>query len=279
MARPATPTGLAAILAASASGSAGALRGKRLLGLAVLVGFPLLIQLIVLIFSEGSGSSFTVFANIVDTAYLRVIIPLALIFLGTAALGDEWEGGTASYVVAAPIARGHIVVGRWITSAHRALILIVPALLVLFTMCMIPHAETFADYASVYLSRLVWALVAVSLVSLGYTAVFLFFGLALKRSVMTSLVYVLVFEGLIGNLPHGFATLSMSFHARNLIWRMTEYEVFQPPTFGIVDAAPITAVQSVLTIVIWTVATLVLSTWLLKRKEVTGSTQGETSDG
>jgi hypothetical protein len=182
MARPETPTGLAAIMAASASGSAGALRGKRLIGLSVLVGFPLLIQLIVLIFSEGSGSSFNVFATIVDTAYLRVIVPLALIFLGTAALGDEWEGGTASYVVAAPIARGHIVVGRWITSAHRALLLIVPAMLVLFAMCMLPHAATFADYASVYLARLLWVIVAVSLVSLGYTAVFLFFGLALKRA-------------------------------------------------------------------------------------------------
>jgi len=265
-------------MAASASGSAGALRGKRLIGLSVLVGFPLLIQLIVLIFSAGSGTSFNVFAENVQ-AYVRIIIPLALIFLGTAALGDEWEGGTASYIVAAPIARGHIVLGRWIASAHRALILIVPALLLLFAMCMIPHAGTFADYAGIYITRLIWILVAVSLLSLGYTAVFLFFGLALKRSVMTSLVYVLVFEGLIGNLPHGFATLSMSFHARNLIWRMTELTSFQPPTFGIVDATPITAVQSVLTIVIWAVAALVMSTWLLKRKEVTGSTQGESSDG
>jgi ABC-2 type transport system permease protein len=266
-------------MAASASGSAGALRGKRLLGLAALIGMPLLIQLIVLIFSKGTGSSFHVFAQVVDHAYLRVIIPLALIFLGTAALGDEWEGGTASYVVGAPIARGHIVVGRWLVSAQRALTLVLPALLLLFTMCMIPQAQTFFEHASLYLSRLAWVLVGVTLVSLGYTAVFLFLGLALKRSVMTSLVYVMVFEGLIGNLPHGFATISMSFHARNLVWRMTAYDTFQPNTFGPVEAEPTTAFHSVFTIVVFIAVFLFLSTWMLKRKEVTGSTQGESSDG
>lgn len=262
------------MMAAAASCSAGALRGRRLVGLSLLVGMPLLIQLFVLIFSPGTGSSFYVFAEVVDNGYLRVIIPLALIFLGTAALGDEWEGGTASYVVGAPIARGHIVVGRWITSALRALALVLPALLVLFTINMIPHGGVFTEY----LSTLMWVLVAVSLLSLGYTAVFLYLGLALKRSVMSSLVYVLVFEGLIGNLPHGFAMVSMSFQARNLVWRMTDYDTFHPPDFGVVTE-PITAMQSLLTIVAFIVGFLLLSTWTLKRKEVTGSTQGESSAG
>src|SRR5215510_6151465 len=133
--RPPPPTGLAAVRAAAASCSAGALRGKRLLGLLALVGLPIVVQLVLLVWGGGRGTAFAAFAALVDHSYLRAIIPLVLIFLGTAAFGDEWDGGTANYMVGAPISRGLIVVGRYLAAVRRALLLVLPALLLLYLMC------------------------------------------------------------------------------------------------------------------------------------------------
>jgi hypothetical protein len=114
--RPTPPTGWAAVSAAAGSCSAGALRGKRLVGLLALVGLPVVVQLVLLVWGQGRGSAFAAFAAAVDHSYLRAIIPLVLIFLGTAAFGDEWDSGTANYMVGAPIGRGLIVVGRFVTA-------------------------------------------------------------------------------------------------------------------------------------------------------------------
>src|SRR5262245_52679508 len=122
--RPASPTGWAAVRAASLSCSAGALRGKRLLGLCALVGLPVIVQLALLLWGEGRGSTFAIFALRVSNAYLRVIVPLSLVFLGTAAFGDEWEGGTANYVLGVPVSRALLVLGRYLASVRRAFLLI-----------------------------------------------------------------------------------------------------------------------------------------------------------
>lgn len=264
--RPASPTGLAAVLAVARSGS-GALRGKRRLGMLALVGLPVLIQLIVLVWGHGRGSAFANFVTLVDLTYLRIIAPLVLIFVGTAAFGDEWEGGTACYLLGAPIQRSTIVVGRWGAAVARALALLLPAIAALYVLCLQPFEGAMGNY----LGELGAVLLATALMCLGYGSVFVFLGLALKRSVMTAFIVVLVFEGLIGSLPYGFGVLSLGFHARNLVWQLTGHEGFRPPSFGPVAADPIAATTSVLfTLLAGVGLFLVLSMWVLRRKQFTG---------
>jgi ABC-type transport system involved in multi-copper enzyme maturation permease subunit len=272
MARPALPTGLQALKAVMASTSAGALRGRRLLGLAALVGLPLLIQIIVLIWGEGRGSGFTAFVFTFDTAYLRIIVPLALIFLGTAAFGDEWEGGTANYIVGAPIPREAIVLGRWLVSALRALLLLLPALCVLYLLTLAPHEGAPIHY----LPELLKVLVGISLAVLAYTAVFVFLGLWLRRSVMTALGYVLIFEVFIGSLPLGFSAISLAFHNRNLLWHMTGQEGFLPNKLDVETIDPTSWASSLIWIVGYQVVFLALATVVLKRKEFTGGGEAAT---
>jgi ABC-type transport system involved in multi-copper enzyme maturation permease subunit len=267
--RPAPLTGLAAVRAAAFGGAAGGLRGKRLFWMVALFVLPLLVQLIVLIEGEGRGGGFNGYAEGVQ-AYLRMIIPLALIFLGTAAFGDEWDGGTASYVVTLPLRRRWLVLGRWLSASGRALMLVLPSLIILYALCTAPFEGAFTNY----FGDLLWVLLGVTLLVLSYTAVFLFIGVALKRSIMTSLILVFVFEGFIANLPPGFAAFSLGFHVRNVIWLMTEHTGFKPPTFGLEQSDPTTAVESLGFIVLVGMGLfLVASTWMLRRKEVTGDAQ------
>ncbi|HZM00417.1 MAG TPA: hypothetical protein VFD43_09215, partial [Planctomycetota bacterium] len=246
---------------------------KRRLGLLTLVGLPVLIQVAVLLWGRGRGSAFGNFVQLVDLTYLRIIAPLLLIFVGTAAFGDEWEGGTAGYILGAPIKRSLLVLGRWGAAAARALALLLPAIVALYVLCLLPYEGALANY----LGELGAVLLAMTLMGLGYGAVFVFLGLALKRSVMTSFIIVLVFEGLIGNLPYGFGVLSLGFHARNLVWQLTAHEGFRPPDFGMVVIDPISAPESVLFMLLAGVGLfLVLSIWVLRRKQFGG---GAGTDG
>jgi len=267
MARPASPTGLAALSAVVAGTASGRLRGKRLLAMVALLGLPLLIQVGALVWQSERGSGFAHFVTMVDATYLRILLPLALIFLGTAAFGDEWEAGTACYVIGLPVPRSLLVVGRWLASFLRALVLAVPAVVTLYVLCLVKHEGALAHY----LPDLLSVLLGMALVMAGYTAVFIFLGLALRRSVMTALGYVLLFEGFIGNMPLGFSILSLSFHSRNLIWHLTGNDGFRPPMISTELIEPTALLTSLLWMIGYQVVFLALATRWLKRKEFSGT--------
>jgi ABC-2 type transport system permease protein len=273
--RPPPPAPLAAARAVARSGSSGALRGRRLLGLLLLVYMPVLVQTIILIWGEGRGSAFNSFAGVVTNAYLQVILPLAVIFLGTGAFGDEWEGGTACYLVGAPMRRRLIVTGRWLAASARALLLALPAIVLLYVLSLVRFEGALLNYAG----DLLWVLLAVSLVILGYSAVFVFIGLTLRRSVMTSLIVVLIFEGLIGNLPRLFAIFSLGYHARSLLWETTGHRAFEPPRFGMDEVQSTSAPESVAVMLLVVLLFLALATWMLRRKQFTGDAQSEGAAG
>lgn len=266
--RPVPPVGWPAISAAASSCSAGALRGRRLIGLIALTGLPLVAQLAFLVWGGGRGTAFASFAQKVDI-YLRVIVPLTLIFLGTAAFGDEWDMGTANYLVLTPLPRGAMVLGRFLAAARRALLLVLPSLAVLYVLCVAPHEGALAYYAV----DSVWVLGIVALAILAYSAIFLFLGLWLRRSIMSAFIYWLIFDGLVGSLPSGFATVSVGFHARNLLWRATTDSAFQPQMLQSLGLQPPSATVSLLTLSAFIAGFLLLCARELKRKEFTGSGQ------
>jgi ABC-2 type transport system permease protein len=273
--RPVPLAGLAAALATARSGSSGALRGRRLVGLALLVYMPVVVQTIILIWGEGRGSAFNNFAAVVTNVYLRVILPLAVIFLGTGAFGDEWEGGTACYLVGAPMRRRQIVAGRWLAATCRALLLALPAIVLVYVLSVVRFDGALANYAG----DLCWVLLAVTLVIMGYSAVFSFIGLTLRRSVMTSLIVVLIFEGLVGNLPRLFAIFSLGYHARSLLYETTGHTAFAPPRFGMDEVQSTSAPLSVAVMLAVAVGFLALSTWMLRKKQFTGDAQTEGAAG
>jgi ABC-type transport system involved in multi-copper enzyme maturation permease subunit len=267
--RPAPPTGWAAVRAADLSCSAGALRGRRLIGLLFLSGLPILVQLAFLAWGGGRNTAFAAYALWVSNSYLSVIIPLTLVFLATAAFGDEWDTGTANYLVLAPLPRGLIVIGRFLACVRRALVLVLPSMLVVYLLCVAPHEGALLHY----LPDAGWVLLFCTLAILAYTAVFLFLGLWLRRSIMSAFVYWFLFDGLVGSLPSGFATISISFHARNLLWRTTGAPAFEPHLLESIGMAPPSATTSVVTQAVFVVLFLAFCTRVLRRKEFSGSGQ------
>jgi ABC-type transport system involved in multi-copper enzyme maturation permease subunit len=265
--RPTPPTGLAAVRAAVRATSSGRLTGGRLVLVALFLGLPILIQFLVLTFGEGRGTAFPHFIEILQEGYWGFGLPLTLIFLSTAALGDEWEEGTAFYLLGLPLPRGAIVLGRWLVSIGRALAFVVPSVLLLYVLCLVSHEGALAHY----LGELFWVLVGTILLGAGYGSVFLCIGLALRRPVLAAFI-VYMFELFVSYLPRGFATLALSYHVRNLMWLKTGQEGFAAMSFqtgGIDVSTP--AWQSLMSIALYVGIFLAFSTWLLRRKEFSGS--------
>jgi ABC-type transport system involved in multi-copper enzyme maturation permease subunit len=261
------PRGITAARAALATATAGVPRGRRLLGLVALLGLPVIIVCLRVLFGvSGRGEGFANFANVVTYAYTQLVLPLALISMGTGAFGDEWAGGTAHYVSGLPVPRWALVVGRWLAVVRRALLFVLPAISLVYVLSLASFGEALAHY----LPALLWVLAVVTALTGAYTAIFMCLGLALRRAVIISLVYAFAIEVATSKLPQAFATISLSFHARNVLWQMTGQDAFEPPTRDIFAVEPVSVTWSWTWIVLITVIALGLGTVALRRKESGG---------
>lgn len=265
--RPTPPSGLSAVLSAMRTTRVGSLRGRRLLGMLVVVAMPLVVQTLVLVFGEGRSGGYDRYIFWMQGVFFGKVVPLVCIFVGTACLGDEWESGTAPFLIGSPVSRFSIATGRWLAALKRALLLVVPSALVLYVLCLSNFEGSMGYYAE-NLGWMIWTLV---MLVAGYTTTFLFFGIALRHSIMASLVFLAVLEGLVANLPIGLAALSLGYQARNVMWQATLDDTFHAWAFDDLSAPATSVLGSHVAFVIWIAVFLGGTTWLLRRKESRGS--------
>lgn len=267
MARPTPPRGLAAVRAVLAAASAASPRGRRLLGLVALLGLPVVVVCLRVLFGEAArGEGFANFARTVTYAYTQLVLPLALISLGTGAFGDEWASGTPHYVVGLPLPRFVLVLGRWLSTVRWALMFVLPAVVLVYVLSL----ASFDDALLHYLPDLLWVLAVVSVLTGAYSAIFICLGLALKRAVIWSLVYAFAIEVATSKLPQAFATFSLAFHGRNVLWQVTGRDAFQPMTRDVMPVEPVSVAASWAWIALFTGAFLLAATLALRHKECGG---------
>ncbi len=237
MAQPQPPTGLAAVLAVSQATSAGGLRGRRLWGVLLVAWLPFVLQVVVLIFRDNSPlSGFNTFVTQGCRITVQTVTPVILAFLGTGAFSDEWSLGTSHYVTGLPISRTALVLGRWLRVLRSALLIVLPPLVLSFFLNL---AQFFSlDTLQEYLPALVYVLLGTTLLAAGMGALFVLFGLLVRRSLMTALVYVFLFEMAGGMLPPSFMALSLNSHVRNILWQLTGHDGFLGPAKQIWTADP-----------------------------------------
>lgn len=127
---------------------------------------------------------------------LSVVLPVIALICGTGVLGSEIDDGTVVHILTKPLPRWQIVLPKLavavgVTTLAAALPLLVAGVL--------------ADSV-----RLGLALVAASAFgALAYSALFLASSLVTRRPVLLGLVYVLIWENLMGGLLSGTRVLSI----------------------------------------------------------------------
>jgi ABC-2 type transport system permease protein len=160
--------------------------------------FPLPILLVGLAaLSRGFGVTSSEWAPAVIYGLgFAVVLPVVALIVGTGVLGAEIDDGTIVHILSKPLPRWRIILPKLLVAAAVTAVTVAIPLYIVGVL-----AEGV---------RLGLALAAASAIgALAYTAIFLALSLVTRRPVLLGLVYVLIWEGLLGNIVSGTKSLSV----------------------------------------------------------------------
>jgi ABC-2 type transport system permease protein len=137
---------------------------------------------------------------VIEDLGFAVVLPVIALIVGTGVLGSEIDDGTLVHILTKPLARRDIILAKFVvavlaTAVSTAVPLFVVGLL--------------AGSAKLGAALAVAALAG----SFAYTALFLLLSLLTKRPVLLGLVYILIWENLLGRFLSGTRVLSIRQYA------------------------------------------------------------------
>ena len=137
-------------------------------------------------------------ADIVGTFGFSVVLPLTALIIGTSVLGAEIDDGSIVHLLATPVRRSAVIITKFAVAAVLTMIFVaVPELL----------AGLIATGGVTRLAIGVFAGAVTG--SVIYNAVFVLVSVLTTRAIAVGLLYLLVWEGLLGNLVSGASELSV----------------------------------------------------------------------
>jgi ABC-2 type transport system permease protein len=149
--------------------------------------------------THPAGTSWA--AQVLGDFGFSVLLPLTALILGTGVLGAEIDDGSAIHLLATPVSRSSIVV----TKAAVAAVL---------TMLFAAVPELIAGLLAPNSGKLAVALFIGALAgSVIYTAAFVLASVVTTRAIAVGLLYVLIWEGLLGNFVGGARILSIAHYS------------------------------------------------------------------
>src|SRR5580693_4156240 len=144
--------------------------------------------------THPTGSSWE--AQILGDFGFSVLLPLLALILGA-----EIDDGSAIHLLATPVRRSSIVLTKWVVAA-------------VLTMLFAAVPELIAGLLAPNSGKLAFALFVGALVgSVIYTAVFVMASVLTTRAIAAGLLYVLIWEGLLGNIVGGARILSIAHYS------------------------------------------------------------------
>jgi ABC-2 type transport system permease protein len=237
-------------------------RGLLCLGLAML---PAGLAFLVSVVSRFEGAPpVELLWTIVWLITTQSILPLIALFLGSAAVAEEIEDRTLTFLFTRPMPRPAVLLGRWLAALVPAVIL-----LALSGWLTVGFLESVArpDEASDWMPA-GFRLRFVAVLALGctvYTALFASFGALVKRPVLFGLGYTVVFEGLLANLPGANQKISILYYLKSLLVRGDlDLGELERAFFAFQPAEPGEALWKLLAIL---ATILALGSWRLARRE------------
>jgi ABC-2 type transport system permease protein len=127
---------------------------------------------------------------------LAVMLPVVALIVGTGVLGSEVDDGTIVHILTKPLPRRDIILAKLLVAAGVTAVTTAVPLFI---------TGVLADSAKFGLALVAGAAVG----SLAYTSLFLLLSLLTRRPVLLGLVYILVWEGLLGRFMTGTRVLSI----------------------------------------------------------------------
>lgn len=188
-----------------------AARGRVRLLVSVLAALALgAVGLVVRLRAEpGAGVPDEQVVTLVATLVLTLYAPLLSLVQAAAVVGDLRDDGTLVYLWLRPVPRWRLALAAAVAVLLRSAPLAVLA------------AVALAVAAGSGTSVVVAAAYAALLACIGYAGLFSFLGLAVRRALVFGLVYVLVWEGVVGTFGELPARLAVSTYSSSLLGHLS----------------------------------------------------------
>jgi ABC-type transport system involved in multi-copper enzyme maturation permease subunit len=193
---------------------------RRTVFMALVVGLPVLMSVIVRLLYEagapglrvGAASGPVVFGIMVWVFFVRFCVPVLGVFYGTSLIADEVEDKTITYLFTRPIPRGAVLLGKYLAYVICTVFVVLPAV-VLVWLLVVPMGgslgATFGD--------LVKDLGILALGLLAYGAFFSFIGATVKRPLLVGLLFVFGWEMIALALPGYMKRITIAYYLQGLV--------------------------------------------------------------
>ena len=185
-----------------------------------------------------------------DVEARAVVLPVMGLIVSASVLGSEIDDGTAVHILAKPLPRRDIVLSKLVVAATVTTVTVGAGMLL---------AGLIAGSGRLGLGLLA----GTALGAIAYSALFLALSLLTRRPVLVGLVYILVWEGLLGNVVAGTRVLSIQQYVIAVSERAADTTLFTGNL-----SVPVALVMAA----VLTVATTVLAIDRLRCFAVTGDT-------
>ena len=173
---------------------------RRSLLLVLLALLPVAAAILVRLSGRVGEASDEVASAIMARLIVTTLLPIIGLVFGTAALGAEFEDGTAVFLLVKPIDRWRIVVAKLVVAVGLSVALVAPASFV---------AGAILQVGGTGLAAAVGAAVGTAIGATVYATVFFALSLITGRALAIGLVYVLVWEGVLAGLLEGTRVFSI----------------------------------------------------------------------
>jgi len=180
----------------------GLLGRRRSLGVVALAAAPVLVAAIIAV-AGGLGDREELALDVFSTITLGLVVPLAALILGTAALGTLIDDGTIVYLLVKPVSRWTAVLAAMLVAAGATSLLTATAALLAGLLVLgLASPDLLAGMVA-----------GTVLASVLYVAAFVTLSVFTTRALVVGLGYVLVWEGLVTSLLAGTRILSIREYA------------------------------------------------------------------
>jgi len=198
---------------------------RRTIFLALVVSAPVILGLIVRILtSVGIGGSVrlggsavvagpSIFGLFIWLLYLRFIIPVLGVFYGTSLIADEVEDKTITYLFTRPIARGAVVVGKYLAYLAATSLVVLPSVMILYFLVVPTCGGSLAAAFPALVKDL--ALLGIGLAV--YGSLFAWVGAQFKYPLVTGLVFAFGWEQGIMVIPGYLKRFTIAYYIQGLV--------------------------------------------------------------
>lgn len=173
---------------------------KRSLLLVAFAVLPVFLAVVFRLSSPDETPQRLAAAVLLSGFVVHLVLPLTALVFGTAALGSEFEEGTAVYLLSKPIARWKLIAGKLLAAWTATAAVVCTTAVVAGTVVLAGERQEGIIPAFA---------VAVAFGSLAYVAIFLALTTVTGRALIIGLVYVFVWEAIFSSFAPGTQLFSV----------------------------------------------------------------------